>query len=310
MANRPPAKTIVVGHAALDHEFRISKFPERPTKVRALEHLEGGGGSAANAAVTIARLGGTVEFWSRVGGDSIGQRILSGLEAEGIDTRFVLVHEGSRSSESAVIVDSAGERLIVSERDHAMPTDTRWLPLTHIAPADVVLSDLRWFEATAASFSHARRVGAKTVLDIDVGGIAADIEKYLVITDYAIFSAPGLDAFMPDGNEYDRLGRILEIGVRHAGVTRGSLGYTWRSRNGGGHQPSFNVDVVDTTGAGDAFHGTFAWGLAEGFADAICARQAAAVAALKCRRLGARQALPNRAELVDFLASKSWPGVS
>jgi len=118
----------VVGHAAFDHVFRIADFPERPTKIRALEHLEGGGGSAANAAVTIARLGGSVEFWSRVGADSTGRRILSGLDAEGVSTRYVLVHEGSRSSESAVIVDKSGERFIVSERDHAMPADTGWLP--------------------------------------------------------------------------------------------------------------------------------------------------------------------------------------
>ena len=287
--------------------FASMNFRNGRARFRALEHLEGGGGSAANAAVAIARLGGMVEFWSRVGADATGERILASLEAEGVDTSFILVHEGSRSSELAVIVDRSGERLIVSERDHAMPGDTAWLPLTHIAQAAVVMSDLRWYEATAASFCKARELGVKTLLDIDIGG-GTEIAKYLVLTDYAIFSAPALAAFIPEGTDHDRLGRIFEFGVQHAGVTRGSSGYVWHSRSGAnGHQPAFSVDVIDLTGAGDAFHGTFAWGLSEGYDDATCALFASAAAALKCRKLGARQALPNRAELGVFLTSADRP---
>jgi sulfofructose kinase len=70
-----------------------------------------------------------------------------------------------------------------------------------------------------------------------------------------------------------------------------------------GKQMAFPVAAVDTTGAGDAFHGTFAWGLAQGYSDAVCARLAAAAAALKCRKLGARAGLPSRAELDGFLAA-------
>ena len=66
---------ICVGHAALDYVYRIEAFPPEPMKVRSLEHIESGGGMAANAAATIARLGGKVELWSRTGGDSAGQRI-------------------------------------------------------------------------------------------------------------------------------------------------------------------------------------------------------------------------------------------
>jgi sulfofructose kinase len=293
-----------VGHSALDHVYRIEQFPARPSKVRALEHLEGGGGSAANAAVTIARLGGAVEFWSRVGADDAGRRILAGLRAHDVDTRFVLVHQGSRSSESAVIVDRTGERLIVSERDHAMPADAGWLPLDHIPEAAAVLSDLRWFEATSVSFREARKHGVRTVLDIDIGGGGSDISAYLALTDYAIFSAPALAGYLSEGTDCDRLGKVLERGVQHAGVTLGAEGYVWRARDGtSGRQPSFEVDVVDSTGAGDAFHGAFAWALAHGHDDASCAKIGAAVAALKCRKLGAREGLPRLRELEDFLGA-------
>ena len=295
---------ICVGHAALDYVYRIEAFPPQPTKVRSLEHLESGGGMAANAAATIARLGGRAELWSRTGGDSAGTRIHQFLEADGVDIRFVRSFPHARSSTSAVIVDHVGERLIIGERDHAMPMESGWLPLARIAAAAVVMSDLRWVEATRDAFAEARAKGVPTLLDADLGG-GGILEEFLCLADYAIFSAPALDAFAPDKSERAQLERVLRTGVRHAGVTRGAGGYSWLERDGAsGHQPAFETEIVDTTGAGDAFHGAFAWALANGEGPASCARIAAATAALKCRRLGARAGLPTRNELDEFLAAR------
>lgn len=298
---RTEKPVIVIGHAALDHLYRIAEFPEKPAKVRALEHIESGGGMAANAAAAIARLGGRAVLWSRVGADDAGRKILALLEADGVDTTSVLTHEGARSSTAAVIVDGQGERLIVGERDHAMPVTADWLPLGNIAHAGAVLSDLRWLEGTMAGLERARALGVPTLLDVDVGG-AEQLDAFLALTDYAIFSAAALEHFESGGDDRARLAKVLGFGVKHAGVTRGGGGYTWmRSDGAGGHQPAFTVDVVDTTGAGDAFHGAFAWALATGRADAACARIAAAASAIKCRALGARQGLPARDELFAFL---------
>ncbi len=295
---------ICVGHAALDYVYRIESFPPEPTKVRSLEHLESGGGMAANAAATIARLGGRVELWSRTGADSAGQRIHAFLEADGVDTRFVRTYEGARSSTSAVIVDKDGERLIIGERDHAMSMDASWLPLERIAGAAAVLSDFRWVEATRDAFREARARGVPTLLDADLGG-GGLLAEFLCLADYAIFSGPALDDFAPEIDQPAQLLSVLATGVRHAGVTRGADGYVWLSQGGtSGHQPGFPVEIVDTTGAGDAFHGAFAWALANDRLAPECARIAAAVAALKCRKLGARPGLPTRAELDEFLAAR------
>jgi sulfofructose kinase len=293
---------IVIGHAALDSVYRIAQFPPEPAKVRALEHLECGGGSAANAAAAIAHLGGKVEFWSRTGADETGRRILDSLRKDGVPTDYVRIHSGSRSSQAAVIVDERGERLIVSERDHAMPSTIDGLPIAHIASAAAVLSDLRWFEATFAAFAEARRLNVPSLLDIDVGG-GGLAERFIPMTDYAIFSAQGLKAYAGEGPHMELLGMALAAGVRHAGVTLGAEGYLWRTSVGEqGYQPAFAVrPVIDTTGAGDAFHGAFAWALAHGRNDAECARIAAAVAALSVRRLGARAGLPLREELEALL---------
>jgi sulfofructose kinase len=299
----PTARRIIcVGHAALDRIYRIEAFPSEPTKVRALEHVESGGGMAANAAVAIARLGGRSELWSRTGDDAAGSAIRAGLKAERVDVRYVQGFDGARSSTSAIIVDDKGDRLIVGQRDAGMPSGTSWLPLERIKEADAVLGDVRWLEGVRAVFSRARKEKVPTILDADLGAREA-LGGILALTDYAVFSAPALREFAPGGTDEERLGHVLSLGLGHAGVTLGREGYLWRDRDGGGHAPAFRVNVADTTGAGDAFHGAFALSVAEAKPVAECVRTAAGVAALKCTRLGSRAGLPNRANLDAFLAS-------
>ncbi|KAB2911941.1 MAG: hypothetical protein F9K29_21070 [Hyphomicrobiaceae bacterium] len=297
-------RIICVGHAALDRIYRIEAFPPVPTKVRAIEHVEAGGGMAANAAVAIARLGGKAELWSRIGDDAAGAAIRSGLKAEGVDVRYLQAFEGARSSTSAIIVDDKGERMIVGQRDAGMPSGTSWLPLERVKEADAVLGDLRWLEGIRAVFTRARKDGVPTLLDAELGAREA-LRGILKLTDYAIFSAPALREFAAGATDEERLDHVLSQGPLHAGVTLGKEGYLWREREHSGQVPAFNASVTDTTGAGDAFHGAFALMLAEGRTGNERARVAAAVAALKCARLGARAGLPTRAELEAFLSSKS-----
>ena len=301
---------IVVGHAALDRVYRIAEFPARPTKVRALEHIECGGGMAANAAVAIARLGSAVELWSRTGEDEAGARIRTLLATEGVDVTFVMRHRGARSSTSAILVDSRGERLVVSERDHAMPMDAAWLPVQHIANAAAVLSDGNWLEGTVAAFDAARETGVVTVLDADTGS-GPVLDRIMHLANYAILSAPALEEYLPGLDLGDQLERVVERGPRHAGVTKGSRGYHWHTREGAtGSQPAFSVRCVDTTGAGDAFHGAFTWALSRNCDDAGCALIASAVAALKCEKLGARAGLPTAQVLDAFLIEQTDLGLS
>ncbi len=300
----PAGKRLIsVGHAALDRIYRINAFPAEPTKVRALESIEIGGGMAANAAVAAARLGAKVELWSRVGDDNAGAIVKAGLKAEKVDIRALESFEDARTSTSAIIVDGRGERMIVGMRDTSIPSGTSWLPLERIIGADVVLADLRWLEATRTAFTHARKAGVPTVLDADLGAREA-LPELLAHTDYAVFSAPALREFSHAATDAERLAGILARGPRHVGVTLGAGGYSWAEAGRQGHQPAFTVDVVDTTGAGDAFHGAFALALAERQSIEDCARFACAVAAMKCTRLGSRAGLPSRKDVEAFLAAR------
>jgi sulfofructose kinase len=294
-------RIIAVGHAALDHVWRIESYPPRPTKIRAIEHVEGGGGMAANAAAAIGRLGGTVELWSRVGDDEAGKKVRTFLEADKVNTTYVRSFKDEPTSCSAVLVDAKGERLAVGTRDLHLPTDSAWLPLDRIAGAGAILSDYRWLEGALTAFARARDDGVPTVADADFEN-GPLLKELLSLTDYAIFPAGSLAAFAPDVTEAEALARVLDFGPRYAGVTLGPKGYLWASRNGTGEIPAFEIDAVDTTGAGDAFHGAFTWALTQGFDEVACARFASAAAALKCRKLGARAALPTLPEVEDFLS--------
>ena len=293
---------ICVGHAALDRIYRIEAFPARPTKVRALEHIESGGGMAANAAATIGTLGGQVELWSRVGADDAAARVRNALKQAKVDIRYVEAFDEGRTSTSAIIVDDQGERLIVGTRDPNMPSGTSWLPVERISNASVVLADLRWLEAVRAVFARARASNVPTVLDADVGNRDA-LTDILALTDYAVFSEEALADYLPDMDQKARLDRIMLLGPRHAGVTLGDGGYVWRDTFGGGQTAAYDIDVVDTTGAGDAFHGAFTLALAEQQPIADCARFASAVAAMKCMRLGSRAGLPKRKDVEAFMAA-------
>jgi sulfofructose kinase len=295
---------IAVGHAALDYVYRIDAFPSSPTKIRALDHVASGGGMAANAAAAIARLGGDVSLWARVGDDPSGGIIRHQLKASGVGISHVRACVGCSSATAAVIVDRRGERLVISEDDHDFPLVADWLPISEIENAAVVSSDLTWLEGTVAAFKAARAHGVPTILDIDLNS-GQLLDKVLGLADYAIFSAPAFRLFIKGASDEDRLSSLIQSGTRHAGVTMGSEGYVWAARGGdSGRQVAFPVDVVDTTGAGDAFHGAFAWGIAQGFDDRRCARIASAVAAISCTGLGARAALPTRDEVELFLARR------
>ncbi len=296
-------RLIVIGHAALDFVYRIDAFPPRPVKMRAREHITSGGGMAANAASAAARLGADVALWSRIGSDHAGRLIIEELRRIGVDTTSVRQHPGARSATAAVIVDKAGERFIVSEDDHRVPAAADWLPLSEIANAGAVLSDLSWIEGTRAAFETARALGVPTLVDLDMGSgrLLTDVAH---LTDIVIASEPALDAFVCGDGIEGRLHTLRAQGHAHAGVTRGSDGYVWLDASGAlQHQPAFAILAHDTTGAGDAFHGAFAWAVIEGHPIAECARLASAAAALSCRALGARAGLPTRAELDAFLAA-------
>src|SRR5579862_6431601 len=163
-------RTIVcLGHAALDRVYRVPHLPVGSTKVRATSYAEVGGGMAANAACAIARLldpaKDRVEFWGHVGNDAAGCLIRDDLKRYGVDTTYLHTFDGHTSSQSAVMVDGTGERMIVNFRGDIPLDDLSWIPFDRIPDAAAILTDVRWLQGARAMLEAARAADIISVLD-------------------------------------------------------------------------------------------------------------------------------------------------
>ncbi len=298
---------VCVGNTTLDRVWLVDELPVGGGKFRAHDYLELGGGMAANAAVAVAKLGGTASYWGRGGNDTAGHTMGDELSRYGVDITQFRLFDGARSSVSSILVSHDGERSIVNFRGSDIPADASWLPLGDIARAQAVHGDVRWVEGALAAFSAARTHGVPTVLDGEIAE-QGDFQTLLPMVDHAIFSESGLRAFLGDdvtvGDELSPvlgLQRARDLGCRVAAVTRGAKGIVWLDERGVHYQSAFPVTVVDTTGAGDVFHGAYAVAIAAGCDVAQSMRMASAVAAMKCTRKGGRAGIPSYAEVQEFM---------
>lgn len=295
-------RILAVGGATLDRVWFVDAMPAPGTKIRATGYLEVGGGQAANAAVAAARLGGQASLWSAVGDDQAGAAILEQLRADHIDVSGVAVLTGVRSLTAAVLVDAAGERTIVSDLDPRLRTSAHHPDLAGVRMASAVLADVKWPSLALPALHEARRLGIPVVLDIEPAPIET-LSDICPLADHAMFSRSGLAAYTgspsPDAGlamAHERIGGTV-------GVTLGAEGVRLHSRAGRFHVPAPSVAVVDTTGAGDAWHGAYTLAIAEGMDAIAAARFSNTVAAMKCTRRGGRAGLPTRAEVEAFMST-------
>ena len=294
-------RVICLGLSALDQIWRVDRlFSGVSEKIKSFDYSTLGGGMAANAAVAVARLGGSVAFWGRGGDDAAGREMRAALAAEGIDVENFRLFADGRSSVSGIVVDKSGERQIVNFRG-LFPETADWLPLGQVS-ASAVLADPRWAEGAAALFGKARSQGIPTVLDGDVAD-GEFFERLLPLTDHAVFSEPALAAFA--GSTVDAsLSGLARFNCRIIAVTRGENGVSWHENGRTHHLAAYPVDAIDTTGAGDVFHGAYALAIGAGLIVRDAMAFAAATAALKCTRSGGRIGIPSIDECLAFMRTK------
>jgi sulfofructose kinase len=297
-AHASRTRVICLGLSALDQIWRVPAFFSGGSqKIRSLEFVTMGGGMAATAAVTVARLGGMAAFWGRGGEDTAGCEMRSALSEEGVDVSQFKLFPNGQSSVSGVLVDSSGERQIVNFRGQ-FPEQADWLPLSEVGAASAVLADPRWLAGAVAVFKAARAKAIPTIFDADV----ADEEVFntlLPLTDHAIFSEPALCGFAGSADD-EALAGIAKFGCSVAAVTRGVNGVSWFKSNVTRRQPGYLVEAIDTTGAGDVFHGAYAFAIGARLEADDAMSFAAAAAALKCTRPGGRAGIPTLEDCLAF----------
>jgi sulfofructose kinase len=299
-----PPRILCTGIVVLDEVFRVEFIPQPDTKVEAEDFFIVNGGCAANAAVAIARLGGRALLASPLGGpagkDDNGDRVLTALARENVDTGACQRVDGLSTGLSAIFVDARGDRTIVTYRDKRIATVTPRDPEAITTAADLVLADNRYPQFVRPICEAGRRCDVRVVLDADKA-TAADDPLFRIAT-HAVFSTECLSATTGQRDLGDGLKQIAQHTDAFLAVSNGPNDILYLEDGLVRRVAVFNIHAVDTLAAGDALHGGFALALAEGRSEAEALRFGAAVAGLKCGRIGGSAGMPKRAEVESLLA--------
>lgn len=277
----------VIGSTNLDLVATTSRLPLPGETVLGTSYAEHAGGKGLNQAVAARRAGAGVRFISAVGDDDAGRHLLDLIAAEGIDASTIDRVKGP-TGRALIGVSADGENSII-----VVPGANASVQLTTLPSARVVLAQLEVrIDVVSEAFVEARRKGAITILN---PAPAQPLPGNLLAA---------CSVLVPNEHEVELLGgvqRLLAAGVGAVVVTLGAHGADLHTSTKSTHIDAFPVDVVDTTGAGDAFCGALAAQLAAG-ADLIAAlRFATAAGALATTKVGAVPSLATVAEINDLM---------
>ena len=291
-----------IGLCTVDLLFAVPHVPQFDHSMRASQFLRQGGGPAATALVTFARLapGARGAFIGKVGDDEDGDFIRNGLEQQGIDIGHFAVARGAQSRVALVLVEeSSGERGFVTRPESCGELAPSDLSKKIVSSARIVHLDDA--DATCMQAAIWAREAGRTVV-FDGTWMHEDLEAFLPWVDVPIVSEPLVRRWLPELSPVDVVKKLSEHGAHLVVYTRGARGCVAHWDNETHFFPAFPTEVVDTTGAGDAFHEAVLYGLYRQWAPEQTIRFASATAALNCRALGGRTALLERAEVELFLS--------
>ena len=287
---------VVVGSANMDLVMRVPHLPAPGETVIGGRFSEAPGGKGANQAAAAARLGARTWFVGAIGDDDLGRRTREDLEGAGVDCSLLAVST-EPTGVAQIWLDEHGENAIAvaSGANATLDASAVETALASIeAGGAVVLASLEIPDAASeAAARGAAERGWRFVLNPAPARPLSD--ELLSRTSVLTPNESEASVLVGEGALEDRVDAVV--------VTLGARGAEIRRR---GETPvaqaAFSVDVVDTTGAGDAFSATIAWALAEGRSLEEAVRDAAAAGALATREVGARASLPDVAELEAFVA--------
>lgn len=291
------------GTNAVDFLIQVPEYPKFNSKIELTDYVQAAGGEVASTMVGLQRLGLKTCYIGRFGDDMAGKLGSETLKQEGVDIRHAEFVKDTRTQVAFIIIDErTGERTVIWQREAALAYSADEAPVQitsktsvlHITPHDV--------RACIAMARSARE--NRVVVSIDIDNIFDGVEELLGYVDVLVASAEFPQRFTGIADHRTAISAIQErFGCSVVGVTLGEAGSLLRAGGSFIETGGFAVPggCKDTTGAGDAFRVGLLYGLLTGKTIEDAARSANAVAALKCRSVGARTSLPGREELELFI---------
>jgi ribokinase len=295
-------KVCVVGAALIDLISYVPRLPTLGETLHGHDFCMGFGGKGANQAVMAAKLGARVSMVTRLGRDTFGADTVRNFESFGIDTTHVTLDDEAPTGVAPIAVAPNGDNsiIIITGANARMTVADVGRARAAIESADVLLCQLEIpYEATLAALRLARAGSTTAILNPAPATGDLDHEAY-GLADILCPNEPeaGLILARPIavGEELALARELRELGPENVVLTLGDRGCAIASREGAVHLPGDEVAPVDTTGAGDAFVGTLAVGLARGDDLAAAAARANRIAGLSVQRRGTQASFPSADE--------------
>lgn len=293
------------GTNAVDFLIVAPEYPQFNSKIELVDYVQMAGGEIASTMAGLCRLGLKTAYAGRFGDDEAGGFGLQTLIAEGVDTSHAEQIEGARTQVGFILIDEQnGERTVMWKRDEKLSYAPAEAPIEIVKNTKVFHATPHDALACARMARAAREAGA--IVSIDIDNLFEGIEALLPLIDIFISSEEFPAKLIGAKDRRESLREIKSrYGYKIAGMTLGEKGSLLLCGDEFIETGGFAVPngCKDTTGAGDAFRVGLLYGLLTGESVETAARMANAVAALKCRELGARTALPKIEELNSLLDS-------
>lgn len=291
------------GTNAVDFLIQVPSYPEFNSKIELLDHIQAPGGEVATTMAGLSRLGVRTIYAGRFGSDPSGELGRRSLEIEGVDLRFAESIDGATTQVAFIIIDARnGERTVLWKRDQKLAYRPDDAPVNAIEKCGVLHITPHDTDACIKMAETAREQGV--IVSIDIDREFQNVDKLLPLVDILIVSSEFPREYLGLNDLENALKQMqIRYGCSIVGVTLGETGSLLLANDEYIRTAGFEVPggCMDTTGAGDAFRVGLLYGLINGDTLENSAKMANAVAALKCRQIGARTALPTREELYSLI---------
>ena len=294
------------GTNAVDFLIEVPHYPGFNSKIELTNYSQAPGGEIATAMVGLQRLGMRTSYVGRFGTDHAGDIGMNSLNQEGVDLTYAEKIEGAQTQIAFIVIDEqSGERTVIWKRDAKLHYSETEVPLEAVRSTKVLHFTPHDVRACMRLAEAARANG--TIVSIDVDNVFDDVELLLGLVDIIIASSDFPAKLFGTTDHRTALCEMQRrFGAGIVGLTLGDEGSLLLCGDEFVETAAFDVPggCKDTTGAGDSFRVGLIYGLISGESVERSARIANAVAALKCRAVGARTALPTPRELNSLLTNR------
>ncbi len=286
-----------MGIIPLDLLFEVGRFPNPGEKIDGLSLTIQGGGPVPNTLIGLTKFGYKTCLVAAVGDDIFGKLSIEEIKKEKVDHSHIIVKGHSSAVASGFVERTSGRRTLVLER--RIFVEPKDLHFSKFPKPKIVHLDGRDIDATVKLAKWGKKVGA--IVSFDIGSMRNDVSSAFPYVDHLVVADSYAFPFTKTSDAASAINKLGKYGPSTIVVTEGIKGATGFEKGNFYKQPAYQVKTVDTTGAGDAFHAGYLYGLLKGCDLAERLKWGAAVAALKCTKPGARAGIPALNEVKKFL---------